>query len=154
MKRAEILVFLNALTKLVLENRIDEAASRFKPPLAAYFPHNVVIIHSHAQMKTRLSEYRRNCCDRGIVRIEPSQPIINDSTDMRALATLDLRHLDTYGNVVCLSTVSYVLSRTEGKEDLRIELVDFARPGFPQMGRSLDSVMSPVPERQQHIAEP
>lgn len=136
MTRAEVLVFLNSLTRLILSGDLNEAARRFNTPLAIYFPQQLVVAKTHAEMVRRLFNYRAQCLSIEVTRIDIRNLAIKDCTGNRALISADLAHLDHSGNMRRFSSVSYVVRRADTAGDLRIELVDYSIPGFPEIAQT------------------
>lgn len=135
MTRAEVLVFLNSLTRLVLDGDADAAASRFNTPLAIYFPQQLLVAKTHRDMVARMISLHGHCKTLDVTRIEVSNLAIKDCTGNRALVAADMAYLDATSTMRRFSSLSYVLRRTDTAGDLRIELVDYSIPGFPELAQ-------------------
>lgn len=135
MTRAEVLFFLNSLSRLVLDGNTHAAAHRFNIPLAIYSPQRLLVAKSYDEMVGRLSMHCAQCRSLNVTRVQVNNLAIKDCTGNRALVAADMLYLDRTGTMQRFSSQSYVLRRTGTSGDLRIELVDYAIPGFPELSQ-------------------
>jgi hypothetical protein len=133
--RAELLLALNAIGRLVVCGRIAELADYFDAPLSLYVHGKFVLKSRPEEVRAGLMAFHAAMSKGGVARANPHLLRIEQSSQFRRLALVSWDYLDAQGDVLSSSTVRYLFCRGPVAGQMKVQMAEYHVLGLPKVDR-------------------